>query len=137
MARAKRDKHPRDRSAEPPVPPGATRRADESTLRPWEPPSPVGDRHAAGTPGGGTEVGGLGGTNVGDGDPENADLEEAMATGVDPEAHEDEPPYSGPSGGAVGGSPAEGRSTGGTVPGGLSPGGVHRGDSTIGADPDR
>jgi RNA polymerase-binding transcription factor DksA len=38
------------------------------------------DVHAVGTPGGGTAVGGLAGTNIGDGDPYNADLEEAMGS---------------------------------------------------------
>ena len=40
-----------------------------------------GDRHAAGTPGGGTAAGGLAGTNRGTGDPANADLEGAMGSG--------------------------------------------------------
>jgi hypothetical protein len=47
------------------------------------------------------------------------------------------PPYAGHSGGAVGGSPAEGRSSGGTIHGGLAPGGVHHGDSTVGSNPPR
>ncbi len=74
------------------------------------------DTHAAGTPGGGTEVGGLAGTNIGGGGPSNANLEEAMAVSereapviadtIDmPEA------VSGSSGGAVGGTPANKRST--------------------------
>jgi RNA polymerase-binding transcription factor DksA len=76
----------------------------------------VNDPHAAGTPGGGTEVGGLAGTNIGAGEPSNANLEEAMGGGereapviansIDmPEA------VSGSSGGAVGGTPANKRST--------------------------
>jgi hypothetical protein len=44
-------------------------------------------------------------------------------------------PYAGSEGGAVGGTPAEGRSSGGNIQGGLAPGAGHRGDSTIGADP--
>ena len=36
-----------------------------------------GDVHAAGTAGGGTAEGGLAGTNIGEGDPNNADLEDA------------------------------------------------------------
>jgi hypothetical protein len=44
--------------------------------------------------------------------------------------------YSGISGGAVGGTPAEGRSSGGSIHRGLAPGSVHRGDSTIGAKPE-
>ena len=39
--------------------------------------APVG-RHAAGTPAGGLASGGLGGTNAGDGSPENAELDDAM-----------------------------------------------------------
>jgi len=46
---------------------------------------------------------------------------------------EEGPPYAGISGGAVGGTPAEGRTSGGKTHRGLKPGGVHRGDSTIGA----
>jgi hypothetical protein len=56
--------------------------------------------------------------------------------GGDPEDEESAPPYGGISGGAVGGTPAEGRSSGGNIEGGLKPGSVHRGDSTIGADPE-
>lgn len=40
------------------------------------------DVHAAGTPGGGTAVGGLAGTTVGSGGPDGADLEEAMGSGA-------------------------------------------------------
>jgi len=119
------------------VPPGATRRALDSQRPNDQPGDRVpGDEDAAGTPGGGTEVGGLGGTNIGDGAPENAHLEEAMGSDVD-EYDEDRstPPYAGPSGGAVGGTPAEGRSSGGNVHRGIAPRGVHRGDSTIGTDP--
>jgi hypothetical protein len=39
------------------------------------------DIFAAGTPGGGAAAGGLGGTNIGDGDPDNADLDNAMGSG--------------------------------------------------------
>jgi hypothetical protein len=49
------------------------------------------------------------------------------------------PAYSGHAGGAVGGTPAGGRASGGDLPPGegLKPGGVHRGDSTVGADPSK
>jgi hypothetical protein len=98
------------------------------------------DVHAAGTPGGGTAVGGLAGTNVGDGSPENADLENALGAGIhdDSGEGEDEAPeaYAGPAGGAVGGTPAEGRASGGNVHRGIAPGGAGRGDSTIGSDPE-
>jgi len=121
------------------IPPGATQRASDRTSRPGgPPPSDLGDRHAAGTPGGGTEVGGLAGSNIGEGTPDEPELEAAAAGPVpDNEDEDGGPPYSGPSGGAVGGTPAQGRSSGGRIHGGLRPGGQHRGDSTVGADPDR
>ncbi len=138
MARhkAKDSAHPPANSE--PVPPGATQKASDRTSRPGgPPPSPLGDPHAAGTAGGGTEVGGLGGTNVDEGSPRNADLEEALGTGTQPEAEDQDDRYGGQSGGAVGGTPAGKRSSGGRTHGGLRPGGVHRGDSTIGSDPNR
>ncbi len=48
-----------------PTPPGATKAASDHDLRPGEPPdrTPSGEE-AVGTPGGGTEVGGLAGTNM-------------------------------------------------------------------------
>jgi len=122
------------------IPPGATKRASDADLRPGEPPSRFDDRYAAGTPGGGTEYGGLAGSNFGDGDPEVAELNEAMASGIhspeDVEPDEDDG-YGGAAGGAVGGTPAGKRSGGGgKVRRGLKPHGDHRGDSTIGYDPD-
>src|SRR5262249_27316830 len=69
--------------------------------------SGLGDRHAAGTPGGGDETGGLAGSNVGDGAPLDQDQV--------PEDRDEEMAYSGHAGGAVGGTPAEGRSEGGTI----------------------
>jgi len=92
------------------------------------------DSHAAGTPGGGSEYGGLAGTNVGDGSPENVDLDDVLGPGDhDFEAEEELTGYAGPSGGAVGGTPANMRSAGGHSHGGVAPGGEHRGDSTIGS----
>jgi hypothetical protein len=121
--------------------PGTTDEAAERESRPGGPEAtPLDDRYAAGTPGGGSEFGGLAGTNVGDGDPENADLEDTTGGGDNLVQEEDEAgagPYAGHAGGAVGGTPAEGRASGGTIEGGLAPGGTHRGDSTVGADPDR
>jgi hypothetical protein len=138
MARRKKNKDAdQGRSPLNPTPPGATRRAFEHDLRPGEPPDDSGDPTAQGTPGGGTEVGGLAGTNIGDGSPENADLESTFAGPDRYDLEEDGPPYAGHSGGAVGGTPAEGRSSGGHVHGGLAPGAGSRGDSTIGSDPDR
>jgi hypothetical protein len=98
-------------------------------------PSEQGDIFAVGTPCGGTEVGGLAGTNVGDGAPDNADLEDAMGSGNFDTETEDEReggPYGGPSGGAVGGTPAGKRARGGPTHHGIAPGGGHRGDSTVG-----
>lgn len=78
-----------------------------------------GDIHAAGTPGGGTAIGGLAGTNTGDGTPDD-DLEEAMGSGnfdVETDSPEEEAEgFSGISGGAVGGTPANKRASGGTRP---------------------
>jgi RNA polymerase-binding transcription factor DksA len=83
------------------------------------------DIHAAGTAGGGTAIGGLAGTNIGEGDPDDGDLEDAMGSGrYDQELeddHEDTTSYSGPSGGAVGGSVADLRATGGKTGGGIAP----------------
>ena len=123
------------------IPPGATTRASDRDERPdGKPPhTPAGDRHAAGTPAGGSAVGGLGGTNIDEGSPQNDDLEKHEGSGVEdtvPDEQNGGPPYGGPSGGAVGGTPAGGRSRGGRTHGGLRPGGVHRGDSTIGTNPD-
>ena len=83
------------------------------------------DVHAAGTAGGGTAIGGLAGTNIGEGDPDDGDLEEAMGSGnFDQELeddHEDTTSYSGPSGGAVGGAVADLRASGGKTGGGITP----------------
>ncbi len=71
-----------------------------------------GDVHAAGTAGGGTAVGGLAGGNEGDGDPIVAELDEATASGnfdAEDDRLDDRTPLSGPSGGAVGGTPARKR----------------------------
>lgn len=76
-----------------------------------------GDVHAAGTAGGGTEVGGLAGSNIGHGDPVEQELEAASGGGgVDAkqsQARAKEVPQSGRGGGAVGGTPA-GKRTHGT-----------------------
>lgn len=122
-----------------PVPPGATKAASDHDLRPGEPPdrTPAGTE-AVGTPGGGTEVGGLAGTNSDDGDPVLTNLDRAMGSdsrGEDSE--EGGPPYAGPSGGAVGGTPANARAAGGHQRHGIAPGGVAPADRTIGTDPDR
>jgi RNA polymerase-binding transcription factor DksA len=93
------------------------------------------DVHAAGTAGGGAAIGGLAGTNIGEGDPDDGDLEEAMGSGeFDQELdddHTDTSSYSGPSGGAVGGAVADGRAVGGKTGGGLAPQ-TGSGDSPVG-----
>lgn len=81
------------------------------------------DGHAAGTPGGGSAVGGLAGTNEGDGDPAGTDLGAAMGSGSFDAHLDDENPaeqadgYAGHSGGAVGGTPAGKRVSGGRAGG--------------------
>jgi RNA polymerase-binding transcription factor DksA len=91
-----------------------------------------GDVHAAGTAGGGTAEGGLAGTNIGEGDPNNADLEGAMGSGnhdvAIEEVGEHTVAYAGPSGGAVGGTPAGKRAVGGKK---------RRGGIVPSEDPDR
>jgi hypothetical protein len=97
-----------------------------------------GDRHAAGEWSGGTAVGGRAGSNEGDGSPRIDELQEA-AGGSDFDEDlemQDEPPYGGPSGGAVGGTPANKRVTGGRTHRGIAPEEPNRGDSTIGSDED-
>jgi DnaK suppressor protein len=101
------------------------------TLNPHDDrPAPKGGDHAdsfaAGTAGGGTAIGGLAGTNIGDGDPENVDLESPLGTGrsdVEIESVEENevPAYSGRSGGAVGGTPAGKRVVGGKIHRGIAP----------------
>jgi DnaK suppressor protein len=85
------------------------------------------DVHAAGTAGGGTAVGGLAGTNLGDGAPDNANIEDATGSsnfdvGIDGDEEAERPQaYAGPSGGAVGGTPANKRAVGGKSRHGLAP----------------
>jgi hypothetical protein len=114
-------------------PAGATRKAFDREDNGGGPPgSPLGDRHAAeDMVDGGTETGGLAGSNMGDGTPvSEQDLEAEKR-------EEANGPFAGPTGGAVGGTPAEGRASGGHMMGkGFSPGsGSSRGDSTIGSKP--
>jgi RNA polymerase-binding transcription factor DksA len=83
------------------------RRVDPMEFPP--PPAHQGDIHAAGTAGGGTAVGGLAGGNEGDGDPRIIEVEEATASGnfdVEDDRYDSRTPRSGPTGGAVGGTPA-------------------------------
>jgi len=127
----KRTKKPRRTATRPPareVPPGATRKAFDRPLDPGggPPGSGAGPRHAAGDEGSDLEVTGRTDTSQTTAAPAPEE-EDTLEKG---------PPYAGPTGGAVGGTPAEGRSSGGRTGRGLSPGGAHRGDSTIGADPE-
>lgn len=76
-----------------------------------------GDVHAAGTPGGVTSIGGLAGTNIGSGTPDGVNLEQtASGSEIEPpdEAEEENVgAFSGVSGGAVGGTPANKRTSNG------------------------
>ena len=99
------------------IPPGATQQASDRTERPGGVRhTPLDDRHATGED---DDVGLVG------------PLEED-----DFADEQDGPPYAGLSGGAVGGTPAEGRAVGGETHGGLAPQqGTRNIDSTIGARP--
>ncbi len=73
----------------------------------------VEDAHAAGTPGGGSAIGGLAGTNFGRGNPDVDDLAEVMGSGdFDPDDPGDAEAtaLAGGTGGAVGGTPPGKRS---------------------------
>jgi hypothetical protein len=108
------------------IPPGATTAAAD---RPLE-TSGAGPRHAANDEGSPAETYGPADTN----DP----LAEGTLEGEDRprEPEEEGPPYAGISGGAVGGTPAQGRSTGGRTGHGIAPERGRHGDSTIGTNPD-
>src|SRR5581483_2659490 len=84
-----------------PVPPGATREALDRPTDPGGGPagSGAGERHALGAPGGG---------NLGDDIAENPGHDPDLAENGD---NQDDIAYAGPSGGAVGGTPAQGRSS--------------------------
>src|SRR5581483_9114724 len=118
-----------------PVPPGATRRAldaDRDTGR-GSPGSATGGIEAAGTPGGGTEIGGLAGTTIGDGAPINSDLDRGMETDFPQNKDLDEDDFERdiPLADIPVNDPGTARTSTPDVP----PGTSHRGDSTIGADP--
>jgi RNA polymerase-binding transcription factor DksA len=71
-----------------------------------------GDVHAAGTAGGGTPIGGLAGGTEGGGDPMVAELDDATGSSyfdAEDDRIDEDTPRSGPSGGAVGGTPARKR----------------------------
>lgn len=121
------------------IPPGATRKAwDRPENPPGGPPgSGAGPRHMSGDPGDGNELSEAYDRHR-EGDPTMTE---------EPEVSDDEVvfgtvnqtgvlPYSGHAGGAVGGTPAEGRASGGNIHRGIAPGGTHRGDSTVGTNPE-
>ncbi len=123
------DKIPNPTDTADAVPPGATREAFDRPVDPGggAPGSGAGPRHAAGDPGDDEESLGRDPADHALGEPPLQD---------EPDPLEEGPPFAGPSGGAVGGTPAEGRSKGGKTRHGIAPGAGHRGDSTVGADPD-
>ena len=97
---------------------------DRLAVADMEPEEEKADVHAAGTAGGGTAVGGLAGTNIGDGAPTGAGLEDAMGSGnfdAEEADAEDDNAYAGATGGAVGGTPAGKRARGGRMRGGMAP----------------
>jgi hypothetical protein len=132
MARSRRQGQQLPNTGNEPIPPGATPAAHNRPTNPGggAPGSGGGTRHATGDAGTGEQTLGL---------PEDQLEEQDHDAPIPHEERDDldvEPPaYSGHAGGAVGGTPAEGRSPGGSTHRGIAPGGVHRGDSTIGADP--
>jgi hypothetical protein len=108
------------------VPPGATRKALDRPLDPGGglPGSGAGPRHAAADEGSDLEDAGPMDTNR---TPASAPLDEE-------DTLEAGPAYAGLSGGAVGGTPAQGRSSGGNLGRRQHPERRH-GESTIGSDP--
>lgn len=104
--------------AEPARPRRRTRKSNTGKQTRTDPGTSLepGDVHAAGTPGGGTALGSLAGTNAGRGDPEGEDLEDAMGSGTydvrDAPGESPSTPESGRAGGAVGGTPAGKRTRG-------------------------
>jgi len=115
MAGTSNSTHRADKEKTNPVPPGSTRAASDHDLRPGETPdrTPSG-AEAAGTPGGGTELGGLAGVNSDDGDPVRAPIDRAMGSDArGDESDEGDEAFAGRSGGAVGGTPANKRARGG------------------------
>src|SRR5262245_19213558 len=112
------------------VPPGATTRAADRPLNPpgGGPGSGAGPRHAAGDEGSTEEEYGGVDSNQPAADESVAPEEETLP--------EEQDAYGGPSGGAVGGTPAGKRSRGGRIHGGIAPGTAHHPDTSVGVDPD-
>ena len=127
----------RDRENPKPGPRRAGLRYDERD--PDEPPREPGSaQNMAGQAAGGLSVGGLAGSNYGDGAPNADEASDAFGVGLGDNVgkEEDGPPFAGRSGGAVGGTPADKRVTGGKAGRGIAPGMAER-DSTIGGMPDK
>jgi RNA polymerase-binding transcription factor DksA len=97
------------------APEGEMQEYTRKRVDPMEFPEPNlhrGDVHAVGTPGGGTPIGGLAGSNEGNGDPVISEVDEAMGSSyydAEEDRVDDRTPRSGRSGGAVGGTPARKR----------------------------
>jgi len=110
------------------IPPGATTQAADRPIHRGggAPGSGAGPRHAANDEGTPDETYGA------------VDSNDPLADGTLEEepVNEEEGPFAGPTGGAVGGTPAQGRATGGRIGHGLAPGGGRPVDSTIGSGPD-
>jgi DnaK suppressor protein len=88
------------------------RRPYPETINPQPRNVPRSDTYAVGDAGGGTAIGGLAGTNVGRGEPNISELHEATGSGMydtDDDRLAPDTPLGGPSGGAVGGTPARKR----------------------------
>lgn len=105
------------------------------------PAAGAGDRHMQGAPGGGLASGGLAGANVGDGSPDDADIERGFGSGLDDDSgdrdFEEKEPAAGRGGGAVGGTPANKRGKARGAGPGIHPASGHRGGdgSTVGSPP--
>lgn len=87
-------------------------RPSPETINPHPRNIPRSDIYAAGDAGGGTAIGGLAGTNFGSGDPNISELHEASGSSkydIEDDRLAPNTPLGGPSGGAVGGTPARKR----------------------------
>ena len=117
------------------IPPGATAAAADRPIHRGggAPGSGAGPRHAANDPGSTEEEYGPVDSNVPSADGTLDEGVDAAPEGYD----EQDEGYGGPSGGAVGGTPAGKRSRAGRHGHGIRPGTAHHGDSTVGVDPEK
>jgi hypothetical protein len=127
MARKKRPTAPNARDEA--VPPGATARAADRPIHQGGGPagSGAGPRHAANDHGTPDEEYGAVDSN----DP----LADGTLVDQDEPIQQEAEAYGGFSGGAVGGTPAQGRATGGRTGRGIRPGTGRHTDSTVGSNP--